>query len=79
MIDILKDKVNQKLKGLWITGTSMNQQIVETIERGNHPFFIGVQFHTDYEKATFCHESILPVMNHLRKVVDQLEIHVAKK
>lgn len=37
------------------------------------------QLYTDYEKATFCHESILPAMNHLRKVVDQLEIHVAKK
>ena len=36
-------------KGLWITGTSMNQQIVETIEMKNHPFFIGVQFHPEFK------------------------------
>ncbi len=35
--------------GLEITGTSPNQQIVETIEVKNHPFFVGVQFHPEFK------------------------------
>lgn len=35
-------------KGLIISGTSPDGQIVEAIEIKNHPFFVGVQFHPEY-------------------------------
>lgn len=35
-------------KGLVISGTSPDGEIVEAIELKNHPFFVGVQFHPEY-------------------------------
>lgn len=35
-------------KGLTISGTSPDGQIVEAIELSDHPFFVGVQFHPEY-------------------------------
>jgi CTP synthase len=35
-------------KGLIVSGTSPDGQIVESIEIKNHPFFVGVQFHPEY-------------------------------
>lgn len=35
-------------KGLIISGTSPDGEIVESIEIKNHPFFVGVQFHPEY-------------------------------
>ena len=35
-------------KGLIISGTSPDGQIVESVEIKDHPFFVGVQFHPEY-------------------------------
>ncbi|MCX6795632.1 MAG: CTP synthase [Candidatus Falkowbacteria bacterium] len=35
-------------KGLTVSGTSPDGQIVEAIEISSHPFFVGVQFHPEY-------------------------------
>lgn len=35
--------------GLVISGTSPDEQIVETIEIKDHPFFVGVQFHPEFK------------------------------
>ncbi len=36
-------------KGLVISGTSPDQQLVEIVELPNHPFFIGCQFHPEFK------------------------------
>lgn len=36
-------------KGLVISGTSPDGQLVEMIEVKNHPFFVGVQFHPEFQ------------------------------
>ncbi len=36
-------------KGLIISGISPDRKLVEAIEIGNHPFFIGTQFHPEYK------------------------------
>ncbi len=35
--------------GLILSGTSPDERIVETIELGDHPFFVGVQFHPEFK------------------------------
>ena len=35
--------------GLIISGVSPDNQLVETIELGNHPFFVGVQYHPEFK------------------------------
>jgi CTP synthase len=36
-------------KGLVISGTTPDKQLVEIIELPNHPFFVGVQFHPEFK------------------------------
>ncbi|MDN5280461.1 MAG: synthase [Clostridiales bacterium] len=36
-------------KGLIISGTSPDQQLVEIVELKNHPFFVGCQFHPEFK------------------------------
>lgn len=36
-------------KGMDITGTSLNETLVEIIELPKHPFFVGVQFHPEFK------------------------------
>jgi CTP synthase len=36
-------------KGLTISGTSPDEQLVEIIELNNHPFFLGCQFHPEFK------------------------------
>ena len=36
-------------KGLVLSGTSLDKTLVEAIEIKNHPFFIGTQFHPEYQ------------------------------
>ena len=35
--------------GLVISGTSPDDRLVEAVELGNHPFFVGVQFHPEFK------------------------------
>ena len=35
--------------GLIISGTSPDNLLVETVEIGDHPFFLGVQFHPEFK------------------------------
>uniref|UniRef100_UPI00402AFA1C glutamine amidotransferase-related protein n=1 Tax=[Ruminococcus] torques TaxID=33039 RepID=UPI00402AFA1C len=35
--------------GLVISGTSPDDRLVEAVELGNHPFFLGVQFHPEFK------------------------------
>ena len=41
----------QKLEksGLRVSGTTPDGQLVEIVERPDHPFFIGVQFHPEFQ------------------------------
>ncbi|MDP3685296.1 MAG: CTP synthase, partial [bacterium] len=41
----------QKLEkaGLMVSGTTPDKQLVEIVERPDHPFFIGVQFHPEFQ------------------------------
>jgi CTP synthase len=36
-------------KGLIISGTTPDKQLVEIVELANHPFFVGVQFHPEFK------------------------------
>ncbi len=36
-------------QGMIISGTSPDEQLVEIIELKNHPWFIGVQFHPEFQ------------------------------
>ncbi len=36
-------------KGLVVTGTTPDKQLVEIVELENHPFFVGVQFHPEFK------------------------------
>jgi CTP synthase len=36
-------------KGLTISGTSPDQQLVEIVEIKDHPFFVGCQFHPEFK------------------------------
>src|SRR5439155_11496922 len=43
-------------RGLVISGTSMDDMLVEVIELRDHPWFIGVQFHPEFTSRPFdCH------------------------
>ncbi len=44
----LNKKMINKLKGLKISGKG-NDGVIEIIELRNHPFFLGVQFHPEYQ------------------------------
>ena len=35
--------------GLILSGLSPDESLVETIELGNHPFFLGVQYHPEFK------------------------------
>ena len=35
--------------GLVISGTSPDGRLVETVELGDHPFFVGVQYHPEFK------------------------------
>ena len=36
-------------KGLIISGTSPDGRLVETVELGNRPFYVGVQYHPEFK------------------------------
>jgi CTP synthase len=38
-----------KEKGMVISGTSPNGELVEIIEIGDHPWFLGCQFHPEFK------------------------------
>jgi CTP synthase len=38
-----------KKKGLVVSGTSPNGELVEIIEIGDHPWFLGCQFHPEFK------------------------------
>jgi CTP synthase len=38
-----------KEKGLVISGTSPNGELVEIVEIGDHPWFLGCQFHPEFK------------------------------
>jgi CTP synthase len=38
-----------KEKGMVISGTSPNGELVEIIEIGGHPWFLGCQFHPEFK------------------------------
>ena len=46
----LKPIVNS---GITLSGMSPNKKLVEIIERTNHPWFIGVQFHPELKSTPF--------------------------
>ena len=39
--------------GITLSGMSPNKKLVEIIERDNHPWFIGVQFHPELKSTPF--------------------------
>ena len=39
--------------GITLSGMSPNKKLVEIIERENHPWFIGVQFHPELKSTPF--------------------------
>ena len=39
--------------GITLSGMSPNKKLVEIIERTNHPWFIGVQFHPELKSTPF--------------------------
>ncbi|MDD6043226.1 MAG: CTP synthase, partial [Eubacteriaceae bacterium] len=45
------NKYREKLTsaGLIISGTSPDERLVETVEVGGHPFYVGVQFHPEFK------------------------------
>lgn len=47
----LNNSYREKLAeaGLIISGTSPDNRLVEAVETGNHPFYIGVQFHPEFK------------------------------
>jgi CTP synthase len=45
----LKYKDDFEKQGLMISGTSPDEQLVEIIELKNHPWFVGVQFHPEFQ------------------------------
>jgi CTP synthase len=44
-----KYRENLAKSGLVISGTSLNDRLVEMIELRNHPFFVGTQFHPEFK------------------------------
>jgi CTP synthase len=44
-----KYRKNLEAKGMLVSGTTPDKQLVEIIELPNHPFFVGVQFHPEFK------------------------------
>ena len=38
-------------KGLIVSGISPNDELVEIVEIKDHPFFVGVQFHPEFQSS----------------------------
>jgi CTP synthase len=44
-----KYRKQMEAKGLVVSGTTPDNQLVEIVEYANHPFFLGVQFHPEFK------------------------------
>ena len=42
-----------RASGLYIGGRSQDLQLIETVERADHPWYIGVQFHPEFASRPF--------------------------
>jgi CTP synthase len=59
--------------GLYVGGRSQDLQLIETVERTDHPWYIGVQFHPEFASRPFAAHPLY--VNFVKTCMDRINTH----